>query len=163
MAQVEMIHGPRGPRSERLDSMRASAEARAQAPVGIEARGTAYASAHKSYRTQITSPADIIDPYTGRRQVGKPVVAQFRDWYFVNDVKDLATRKLVDEALQSNSRYGMALDFWKVEDQRKAATDKKVADARATLRSLPREVVLDFIAGLETGTAEDHELPARAK
>ena len=154
-----MVHGPRGPRSERLDAMRASAEAKAQAPIGIEARGTAYASAHKSYRIQITSPADVVDPYTGRRQQGRPVVAQFRDWYYVNDAANLDDRKMIDDALQSNPRFGMTLDFWKVEDQRKAALDKKVADARETLRRLPKEVVMDFLADLETGAEDDHVLP----
>jgi len=159
MAQVEMIIGARGPRSERLESMRASADARASAPIGIEVRGTAYASAHKGYRVQITAPADVVDPYTGRRQQGKPIVAQFRDWHYVNDAKDPAVRRMVDEALQSNPRYGLRLDFWLVEAQRQAVQDKRLADARDTLRKLPKEVVMEFLAGLETGTDEDHALP----
>lgn len=161
MAQVEMIIGERGPRSERLDSMRASADAKAAAPANIEARGTAYASAFRRFRIQITSPSDRLDPATGRIEHGRPLVAAFQDWHYVNDAKDPAVRRLIDDVLTAHPRFGLNLDFWKVSDQKEAVQAKRIEDARDTLRRLPKEVVMDFLASLAPGVEADHVLKSK--
>jgi len=158
MAKVpEMIDGARGPRSTRLESMKASADA--PVPMRPKQDGTHYVSAYRSYRIQLTSPGDQLDPATGRIIRGQNLVAQFRDWQYVNAHADPEMRRKIDEYMQSNGRFGLSLDFWTAEEQAAKAQEKKLDDARRTLRTLPRETVLEFLAELENAPA-DHELPA---
>lgn len=156
MAKVpEMITGPRQPRSTRKESMVASTDA--PVPMRPKQDGTHYVSAYRNYRIQLTSPSDQLDA-SGRIIRGKNLVAQFREWQYINNSPDLEVRAQIDMYMQSNPRFGLALDFWTAEEQERLAQEKRLTDARRTLRSLPKETVLEFLAELE-GAPADHEMP----
>jgi len=116
-------------------------------------------SAYRRYRIQVTSPADVLDPATGRIVRGRPIVAQFEDWNYWNDAKDPGVKRLTDEALQSNPRCGLQSDFWLASEQKEKAQAKRLADARRTLHALPPEVLAEFVAELSLGQDADHKLP----
>lgn len=163
----EVLAGTRGPRTERIDSMRAASEAAETEPVQVgpqRRNGTVYVSKFRRYRVQVTAPADVVDPLTGRKTRGVPVKAQFEDGVYVNDTKDLELRAKIDTYLQENpyfGKYGSAAEFWLASDQESTLKAAKLKSARDTLKSLPPEAVAAFVAELQQGDAEDHVLPPR--
>jgi len=167
--EPEILDGIRGPRADRIEAMRQAAEREsepAQVPVRAAQRdGTVYISKFRRYRVQVTSPADIIDPLTGRKTRGVPVCAKFDEGVWVNDAKDLKLRAQIDEFLQQNpyfGRYGTNAEFWLASEQEAAIKSAKLRQARDTLRSLPPEAVAAFMQEIRQGKDEDRELPTRS-
>jgi len=163
----EVIPGLREPRSNRLVAMQ---EVEARDPEEVQAlpvskakkNAIQYLSRYPMYRVTITSPGDIINPLTGQRTIQRGITAQFKQGRFINDHKDKATRKLTDETLQSNSRFGKpgsGCDFWLASAQTAAIRKAKLEDAKATLSALPKEVVAEFLETLKQGEESDHAMP----
>lgn len=170
MPVPEIVKGTREPRSVRLEKIR-EASAVAEGSRATPALpppspvGTVYVSLYRRYRVQVTAPRTFSDPATGQKTLaGKRIEAQFEECVYRNDARDPKVRKLIDESLQSNPRFGpfgaATSDFWLAEDQRAKMEDARVASAMNTLRSLPKEMVEEFVSALKRGDAEDHELPA---
>lgn len=163
----EVLAGTRGPRSDRIDAMRQAADRAETEPVQVGPRrkeGTVYISKFRRYRVQVTSPADVVDPLTGRRTRGVPVKAQFEEGVYINDAKDLAKRAEIDNFLQENpyfGKYGSGAEFWLASDQEVTVKEAKLKSARDVLKSLPPEAVAAFMAELRQGKSEDHTLPPR--
>jgi hypothetical protein len=164
----EVVAGMRGPRSDRIADMR-EVEARDPEQVQVppvakkNSKDTLYLSKFPSYKVTITSPGDIVNPVTGQRTVQRGITADFKNGQYRNSAKDKATRKLIDDALQKNSRFGKpgsGCDYWLASDQEAAIKKAKLDQARATLKELPAEVVAEFMENLKQGDAEDHQLPA---
>lgn len=164
----EVLAGTRGPRSERIESMREVEERALTEPAQVGLRhknGTVYISKFRRYRVQITAPADVVDPATGRKIVGRPVTAKFEEGVWTNDVKNLAERERIDSYLQENpyfGKYGSGAEFWLASDQEQTVKAAKLRAARDTLKSLPAEAVSAFIREIQQGTKDDHDLPSRA-
>lgn len=160
----EVLAGQRGPRSERIEAMRAAADAdpeQVQVPAHMtQMDGTLYMSKYPSYTVQLTSPATIVDPLTGRKQTGQPIKAQFKNGAWLNAEKNKNLRKQIDEQMQANSRYGIGLDFWLEADFRAAVKVAEKRKVKNLLSSMKREEVEAFIAELKQGTEADHTLPA---
>ena len=164
----EVIAGMREPRSTRLEAM-AEVEARDPEQIQVQAapvkkNETLYLSKFPSYRVTITSPGDAIHPVTGQRTVQKGITALFKGGQYRNSVKDKTTRKLIDDTLQKNSRFGKPgkdnPDYWLASDQEEAIKKAKLDQARAVLESLPEEVKAEFLGTLKKGDKADHQLPA---
>lgn len=165
----EVLSGTRGPRSDRIEAMRAVEAAdpnEVQVNVGLAAKaakdGTLYLSKYPAYRVLVACAEDVVNPLTGRKKSGRPLNAVFKNGQYLNDSKDKTLRRMIDDALQNNSRFsefGKGGDFWTADSQASAIKTKKLADAHATLSALPKEVVAEFLAGLQQGTAVDHALP----
>jgi hypothetical protein len=163
----DVLAGTRGPRTDRIEDMRQAAERAETEPVQVGPRrkqGTVYVSKFRRYRVQVTAPADVVDPLTGRKTRGIPVVAKFDEGVYVNDTKDLTQRAAIDTFLQENpyfGKYGSGAEFWLADDQESSIKAAKLKSARETLKSLPREAVAAFMAELQQGKDEDHTLPQR--
>jgi hypothetical protein len=164
----KVLDGTRGPRADRLDDMRAqSEEVFAPDPNAVpKVDGTVYLSPFPSYCVQITAPADLVDPVTGRKTVGRPVRAQFAEGRYVNNAKDPKIRKHIDEVMQSNSRFGKpgsGADYYLAEDARRMSQAAAKANATATLRALAKqnpEELKQLLADLQQGTDTDVKMPA---
>jgi len=165
----EVMSGMRNPRSERLEKIREDTEAAYTAPSNV-AQGeqeTVYVSRVRRYRVQITCAPDIIDPFTGQRQIGRNLAIVFEDGVYRNREDRLhpERRALIDRTLQSNPYFGKfgqaGADFWLASEQNDAVQANKLKAAAATLKSLPKEVLEDFLAAaLTPSDATDHKLPA---
>jgi len=161
----KVLDGSRGPRADRMDDMRAQSEVAfdatpAEAP---KVDGTVYLSMFPAYCVQVTAPADLTDPVTGRKTIGRPTRAMFQEGRYVNNARDPKVRKHIDEVLQSNSRFGRpgsGADYWLAADAVRMAQAAAKAGALVTLRSMPREAVEQFIAELKQGDASDVVMPA---
>jgi len=129
----------------------------------VKKNETLYLSKFPAYRVTITSPGDIINPVTGQRTVQRGVTVQFKNGQYRNGTKNKTTRKLIDDTLQKNSRFGKPgsdnPDYWLASDQEQAIKEARLNQARATLESLPEEVKAEFLATLKQGSEGDHALP----
>jgi hypothetical protein len=163
----KVIAGMRSGRDTRMESM-AEMERKEHNPelsqvVGLDPKkGTIYISKFPSYRVQITSPGDTINPVTGQRTRNRGIVAVFKQGRYQNTEKDKRTREMVDKTLQENSRFGTPgkADYWLASAQTEMIREQKLISARKTLEELPQEVKDDFIASLGKGGGEDHDLTA---
>jgi len=164
----KVLDGTRGPRADRLDDMRAQSEERfAPDPTAVpRVDGTVYLSPYPSYVVQITAPADLTDPITGRKTVGRPVSAKFDNGRYVNNARDPKVRKHIDEVMQSNSRFGKpgsGADYYLADEATRMAQAAAKANATATLRQLARQnpdELKQLIAELTQGTDTDVVMPA---
>lgn len=161
----KVLDGARGPRADRFDDMRAQSEAAFDATPSEAPKvdGTVYLSAYPGYMVQISAPADIVDPLTGRKTIGRPVVARFVEGRYVNNARDKKLRAYIDEEMQRKTRFGKpgsGADYWLADDAIRMAQAAAKAGALATLRSLPREAVNEFLAELKQGDATDVTMPA---
>lgn len=163
----KVIDGTRGARSDRLDDMRAQSEQAFAPSLDIpKVDGTVYLSAYPSYCVLITAPADLTDPLTGRKTVGRPTKALFYEGRYVNNARDPKTREFIDKMMQSNSRFGKpgsGCDFYLAEDAQRMAQAAAKANATATLRALAKQnpaELKQLIAELEQGTDTDVVMPA---
>lgn len=162
----KVIAGMRAPRDTRMESM-AEVERNESNPELTQViaahdpkKGTLYCSKFPGYRVQITSPEDTINPATGHRTKVKGIAAIFKNGRYLNDTKDKRLRKLIDDKLQENSRFGKPdkSDYWLATEQDKAVEEKQLADARRTLEAMPKEAVVEFMATLKKSDAADHDL-----
>lgn len=165
----EVIAGMREPRSTRLEAMQ---EVEARDPEQVQVQpvadekklGKLYLSKFPSYRVTITSPGDVTHPVTGQKTIQKGITALFQNGQYRNNAKDKATRKLIDDTLQRNSRFGKPgkdnPDFWLASDQEKAIAERRLAEAKTTFASLSKEVKAEVLAEFEQGSKADHSLPA---
>jgi len=117
---------------------------------------------------QVTAPADLVDPVTGRKTVGRPISARFQEGRYVNNARDPKVRAHVDEVLQANSRFGKpgtGSDYWLADDAIRMTKAAAKANAAATLRALASENRAEFdalVAELSQGDATDEKMPAPA-
>lgn len=168
--QPVVMDGTRGPRADTIDAIRARADEVDDIAQGLTAvpkvDGTVYLSAFPRYCVQITAPADITDPITGRKTIGRPVKAQFDEGRYVNNAKDLKLRAHIDQVLQQNTRYGLpgrGADFWLAEAAIRMTKAAAKASAKATLRELAKsnpDELKNLIAELTQGDATDVVMPA---
>lgn len=163
----KVLDGTRAPRADRLDDMRAMADAQPEMPsVMPKVDGTVYLSPFPSYCVQITAPADLVDPVTGRKTVGRPVKALFQEGRYVNNARDPKVRKHIDDVMQSNSRFGRpgsGSDFWLAEEAVRMTQAAAKANATATLKRLAAERPDEFkalVAEIAQGDATDQTMPA---
>lgn len=160
----EMLTGMRAPQSVRLEDIRKNA-ANADAlptPFAAPAGVNVYVSLYRSYLIEVVNIPAYVDQ--GRRVPSKRIAAQFSEGVFRNDHRDLATRKLIDDALQANPYFGKfgsgpKTHFWLASEQQAALESARIADALRTLKSLPKEMVAQYAADLVQGSADDHTLP----
>lgn len=163
----EVLDGMRAPRSVRLEQMKVAAEAEETLPTAKAAADhTVYVSKYRRYRVQVASPQSFVDPTTGRRSAaGKMIVAIFDEGVYRNKERDPKTRKMIDEVLQSNpyfGKFGSTAHFWLASEQNAVMEETRIKSALDTLKSMPREAVEKFVADLQQGESEDHELPPPA-
>lgn len=95
-----------------------------------------FRSRYSGYRIQITAPADVFEPASGRVIKGRPKVAQFRGGYF--ETKDPETLKV----MLDSGKFGLGNDFWRVEDQEKHEANVAMQEAAmkvAAVKGLPVE------------------------
>lgn len=164
----KVLDGTRGPRADRMDDMRAQSETVADyTPAEMpKVDGTVYLSMYPSYCVQITAPADVTDPITGRKTIGRPVKALFTEGRYVNNARDPKLRAHIDEVMQSNSRFGKpgsGCDYWLAEEAIRMTKAAAKANATATLKRLAQENRDEFkalIAELQQGDATDQVMPA---
>ena len=163
----KVLDGTRGPRADRLDDMRAQSEEAFSPSLDVpKVDGTVYLSAYPAYCVLITAPADVTDPITGRKTVGRPTKALFADGRYVNNARDPKMRAYIDSVLQGNSRFGKpgsGCDFYLAEDAQRMAQAAAKANATATLRQLAKQnpaELKQLIAELEQGTDTDVVMPA---
>lgn len=163
----KVLDGTRGPKADRIDDMRAQSEAvfdptPAEAP---KVDGTVYLSHFPAYCVQVTAPADLTDPITGRKTVGRPVKALFQEGRYVNNARDKKVRDHIDEVMQSNSRFGKpgsGADYWLAEAAVRMARAAAKANAAVTLRQLAKQNPAELealIAELKQGEATDQIMP----
>jgi len=161
----KVLDGTRGPRATRFEDMRSRSEVAFDATPAVMPKvdGTVYLSAFPGYMVQVTAPADLTDPITGRKTLGRPTKALFVEGRYVNNARDPKLRAHIDEVLQGNSRFGKpgaGADYWLAEDAIRMTRAASKASALATLRSMPKETVEQFIAELRQGDATDAVMPA---
>jgi len=148
--------------------MRAEADATFDATPAVMPKvdGTVYLSMYPGYMVQISAPADVTDPLTGRKTIGRPVVARFVDGRYVNNARDPKLRAYIDEELQRKTRFGKpgsGADFWLAEDAVRMTRAAAKASAAATLRALAKDNPSEFkslVAELAQGEATDVQMPA---
>lgn len=159
----EMLTGMRAPQSVRLEDIRKNVTAANALPTPFAAPPgvNVYVSMYRSYLVEVVNIPAYVDQ--GRRVPGKRIAAQFVEGVFRNDHRDLATRKLIDEALQANPYFGKfnggpKTHFWLASEQQAVLESARVQDALRTLKSLPKEQVVQYAAELTQGDADDHVL-----
>lgn len=167
----KMIEGTRGPRADYMDEIRARADEAQDTAHGMtevpKVDGTVYLSAYPAYCVQITAPADVTDPLTGRKTIGRPVKALFAEGRYVNNARDPKVRKHIDEVMQSNSRFGRpgtGADYWLAADAVRAVEAAKKASALKTLRDIAKqspEELTKFLSELQQGDQTDIAMPQR--
>ncbi len=164
----KVMDGTRAPRDTRFEEMRAQSEEKFDATPAVMPKidGTVYLSAYPGYMVQISAPADVIDPFTGRKTIGRPVVAKFVEGRYVNNARDPKLRAYIDEEMQRKTRFGKpgsGADYWLAEDAVRMARAAAKASASATLRQLaaqnPAELE-QLIAELKQGSDTDVKMPA---
>lgn len=165
----EVLTGQRPTGAQRMDLIRAAAARQergaelTQAPFAAEGT-TLYQSRIRRYRVQITAPGDVTDRYTGRVEKGKPIAAQFDDFYYVNAARDPEVRKLIDQALQENYYFGLTSDFWlaseKTQQIVKASIDSAVHAIRSNMEMLKTQpdVLHELLRELKAGGVFDWDL-----
>lgn len=163
----KILDGARGSRADRVDDMRAQSEESFSPSLDVpKIDGTVYLSQYPSYCVQVTAPADLVDPLTGRKTVGRPVKAQFQEGRYVNNARDPKVRKHIDEVLQSNSRFGKpgsGCDYYLAEEAMRMSLAAAKANATSTLRQLAKqnpEELKQLLAELQQGTDTDVKMPA---
>lgn len=176
----KVIAGMRGAIDTRMESMHEIERAESNpelAQVTIagldEKKGTLYFSKFPSYRVQITSPGDSINPVTGQRTRQKGIVAVFKNGRYLNDgsvpgnlgankKQKEELRAMIDRQLQDNFKFGAPGqgDFWLATEQQRVIREKNLKSARATLKSLPKEVLDEFVGSLKQGDKVDHSVEA---
>jgi hypothetical protein len=164
----KVLDGTRGERSVHMEDMRAQSEQVFDAtPAAMpKVDGTVYLSAYPGYMVQISAPADVVDPFTGRKTIGRPVVARFTEGRYVNNARDLKLRAYIDEEMQRKTRFGKpgsGADYWLAEDAVRMAQAAAKASAASTLRSLAKQNPAELeqlIAELRQGDATDVVMPA---
>lgn len=166
----KVLDGTRGARSDRMEDMRAMDEAVPDVAQGLteapKVDGTVYLSPFPSYCVQITAPADITDPITGRKTIGRPTKALFKEGRYVNNARDKKVRAHIDEVLQSNSRFGKpgtGSDFWLASEAVRMTQAAAKASALDTLRAIAKqspEELTKFLSELQQGDATDVVMPA---
>jgi len=162
----KVLDGARGPRADRFDDMREQSEAAYSPTPRLAVDGTVYMSAYSGYCVLVSAPADVVDPITGRKTVGRPTKAQFKDGRYVNNAKDKKLRDWIDSVLQSNTRFGKpgsGCDFWLAEDAIRMTKAAAKANATETLKRLAAENRDEFdrlVAELQQGDATDEKMPA---
>jgi len=167
MPSPDMLDGLRAPRAVRLEEMQAKAALAGQ-PIAVDGFGatsTVYVSKYKRYRVQITAPMTSVNPMTGQPiPMGRELVAQFEDHVYRNNDAALTPdeRALIDKTLQGNRYFGQFntnAHFWLASEQKAAVEAAKLKSALDTMRSMPKEVVAQFVAELSQGEEVDHEMP----
>src|SRR3972149_11739583 len=95
----KVLDGTRGPRDTRFEDMRSQSEAAFDATPAVMPKvdGTVYLSAFPGYMGQWTAPADLTDPITGRKTIGRPTKAQVVEGRYVNNARDPKLRAHIDE------------------------------------------------------------------
>lgn len=163
--QPEVIPGLRPPRTTRMDSMAAVADAGRAIPtpaLSADPAVTVYVSATRRYRVEVAAPTQAVDPVTGRKlTTRKRITAEFEEGVYRNKHRDPTIRAIIDAELQANpyfGPFGSTAHFWLASEQQAKAEQKRVDSALATLKSLPREQVEQYIAALKQGEAADHAL-----
>jgi hypothetical protein len=164
-----MLDGMRAPRAVRLEDIRNAAPEPAGINVAPSAPGiTVYVSNVRRYRVEVLPATVVVDAATGRKTTtGKRITAEFDEGVYRNDHRDPATRKLIDEVLQSNKYFGQFgggpnVHFWLASEQNAITEARRIESAMNTLKSLPPDVVARHMAQLSHGKAEDHQLDAVA-
>lgn len=148
----EVITGARGPRDVR-DAQ--AAEKKAKKALGLTTvtpeGKVRFQSAFANLRIQVTAPADLRDPFTGRLTPGRPKAAQFRDHFYDVDAKELDTL----EFMKAHPAYGQK--FWLLEDVIKVARQKEVEHAKRVLADPDQRAAV--IEALKESGVTDFELP----
>lgn len=164
MPSPEVLSGMRQPRSVRLEDMRKAAATPEIAQVPAPQAGvTVYVSKFRRYLVEVVNVASYTEG--GRRYPAKRIAAQFEEGVYRNNHRDPATRKLIDEALQTNpyfGEFGSHAHFWLAAEQNAKMEAGRLKSALDTLKALPKEAVDQFVAELRQGEAEDHEVPPAA-
>ncbi len=165
--QPKVLDGTRGSRADRIDDMREQSEREFEPSIEVpKVDGTVYLSQFPSYCVQITAPADLTDPLTGRKTVGRPVKALFQEGRYVNNARDPKVRKHIDEVMQSNSRFGKpgsGCDYYLAEEAQRMSQAAAKANATATLRQLAKQnpdELKQLLAELQQGADTDVVMPA---
>lgn len=175
--QPVILDGLRGPRGARNDYAAANALPQYDVPIG---EGTTYfCEKYSRLRIQITSPGEITDPYTGRTQRDKPLVAQFENHFYVNKGSKLLKLKygdetltaaqLIDRVLQEHGEFAKPSEnkrglfcLWsenrEVEKQKRM--DQAIAQAEANPEILD-ELLKRRAAKITQGEDQDFKLPAK--
>lgn len=165
-----VMDGTRGPRADHIDEIRARAAEEPDIAQGLTAvpkvDGTVYLSPFPSYCVQVTAPADLTDPITGRKTIGRPIKALFQEGRYVNNAKDPKVRAHIDEVLQSNSRFGLpgsGADYWLAAAAIRMTKAAAKASAMRTLRELAKQnpgELSRVLSELQQGDAADVTMPA---
>lgn len=168
--QPVVMDGTRGPRADTIDAIRARADEVDDIAQGLaevpKVDGTVYLSAFPAYCVQITAPADVTDPLTGRKTIGRPVKALFTEGRYVNNARDPKVRAHIDKVMQENSRFGLpgrGADYWLAEAAIRMTKAAAKASAKQTLKQLAREnpdELRQLVAELQQGEATDVVMPA---
>lgn len=163
----DVLDGMRAPRAVRLESMAQRAATGEPLPEPIMPVGvTVYVSKYSRYRVQITAPLVTVNPITGQPLAnGREIAAQFEEGVYRNTESDPEYRELIDRTLQRNKffgKFGSGADYWLASEQKATLEDARIKSALATLKSLPQDVVAQFVADLQQGDLADHKLPVAA-
>jgi hypothetical protein len=136
----------RGPQNSR-ENQRADGK---QAPEEFDGRrartdpnAKVFVSRYNSLRVQVTSPADRVDPTTGRTIIARPKVAQFKDGVYKTSDEDTI------QWLMGHPNQGMGRDFWLAAEAQKRAEEKQYSDMLAAVKSNPH--LADRLLGDLTG------------
>lgn len=166
--QPQVISGMRNPRSERLEKIVKDTEESLKPPTDVPEgpNETVYVSSIRRYRVLLAAEPGTTDPFTGQKAGGRVDWAVFDEGVYRNKERDPKKHKAINAKLQSNSRFGKfgqaGTDFWLASEQKASMESRRLKQAAETLRSLPKEVLDDFLAkALKPGDAVDHELPTQ--
>lgn len=165
--QPKVLDGTRGPRADRVDEMRAQSEETFAPSLDIpKIDGTVYLSQYPGYMVQISAPADLVDPVTGRKTIGRPITARFSEGRYVNNARDPKVRKHIDDVMQANSRFGKpgsGADYYLAAEAMRMSQAAAKANAKATLRQIAKqnpEELKQLLAELTQGSDTDVTMPA---
>lgn len=166
MPSPQMIDGMRQPQSVRLEDIRKSTEsAFGSGPTYAPAGVNVYVSNARGYLVEVKNSRSFIQD--GERIPGQRIAAQFVEGVFRNDHEDPAVRALIDERLQRNKYFGKfgggpLVHFWLASDQNERTKAAGIKSALNTLKSLPPEVLAQYVADLAQGEGDDHAMTPTA-
>lgn len=127
----EVISGARGPRDVRDAQVAEKRASKAALGMKAPAGKIRFQSRYSNLRIQISAPADIRDPFTGRITAGRPKAAQFRNNFFDVAETDEDTLKWLKE----HPAYGR--NFWLLSDVVEQARKIQVDNVKRQLESDP--------------------------
>lgn len=106
-----------------------------------------------AYVCQITNPSDMYDPLTGRKTLGRPVKARFKNGDFIT------SDPAIIDAIKGSRDFGFGRDMWLASDEVEYNAQRTASVLIDQLEALPADAKARLREALGMETVKEHALP----